>query len=71
VHSVNEKPSFEELEQRNARWARRIYFQEIPQSELSKSRERKVCVGDQNPLRIKLRIDITFTSVDEIQESNS
>jgi hypothetical protein len=29
VHSIKERPSVEELEQRNARWVRRIYFQEI------------------------------------------
>jgi hypothetical protein len=29
VHSVKERPSIEEPEQRNVRWARRIYFQEI------------------------------------------
>jgi hypothetical protein len=60
VHSVKKRPSVEEPEQRNARWARRIYFQEILRFELSKSRERKECVGSQNPLRIKLRRDNTF-----------
>jgi hypothetical protein len=46
VHSVKKRPGVEELEQRNARWARRISFQEILQIELSKSREHKVCVGN-------------------------
>jgi hypothetical protein len=38
VHNVKKRPSVEEPEQRNARRARRIYFQEILRTELSKSK---------------------------------
>jgi hypothetical protein len=72
VHNVKERPSFEEPAQRNARWARRISFQEILRFELSKSRERKVCMGDRNPFKDRSSEEITlFLSVDEILESDS
>jgi hypothetical protein len=35
VHSVEERPSVEEPEQRNAKRVRRIYFQEILRSEFN------------------------------------
>jgi hypothetical protein len=49
VHNIKKRLSIEEQEQINTRWTRRMFFQEILRSELSKSRECKVCMGDQNP----------------------
>jgi hypothetical protein len=73
VHNVNNLISFEEPEPKKDRWARSILFSRKSfELSYSKSQERKVCVGDRKMLQgTKLRRDITFTSVDEIQELDS
>jgi hypothetical protein len=53
VHNIEKKPSIEEPRTENIRWVRRICFQEILPIELSKSRKRKVCVGNLNPIKEK------------------
>jgi hypothetical protein len=60
AHSVKERPSFKEPAQRNAKWERSIYFQEILRFVLSKSEERKVCMGNRNTLRKNIRRDNSF-----------
>jgi hypothetical protein len=73
VHSVKKPTSFEEPAQRNARWARSIFFpRKSFELSYSKSRERKVCVGDRNPVKDRSSEEIAlFTSVDEIPETDS
>jgi hypothetical protein len=71
VHSVKKRPNVEEQKERNARRVRRICFQEILRTELSKSPnarsawEVEILYGSSSE-GIALSI-----SVDEIQESDS
>jgi hypothetical protein len=73
VHSVKKPTSFEEPVQKNARWARSIFFSRKSfETELFEISGMQGVHGRSKSFQgTKLRRDSTFTSVDEIQELDS